>query len=131
MREQLRDKEKESVTLRLKVVEKNRMIDSLCTASKHLNISEGGNVGMEKARDSIERSERITKTINKSSFMNLGDKGPKLVSDEGSVISAGMGGRRSGLKSSCDDTYLTDDSVPSEIFILIQEYRERIINSRG
>ena len=57
MREQLRDKEKESVTLRLKVVEKNRMIDSLCTASKHLNINEGGNVGMEKARDSTAMAD--------------------------------------------------------------------------
>jgi hypothetical protein len=85
--------------------------------------SGGGQIagGMEKARDSIERAERIAKTTNKSSFMNLGDKGPKLVSEEGSVVS---GGRRSGggIKSSfsnCDDTYLTDDSIPPEIFLLI------------
>lgn len=37
---------------------------------------------MEKARDEIERSERIARNTNKSSFMSLGDKQPKLISEE-------------------------------------------------
>eukprot|EP00350_Pseudokeronopsis_sp_OXSARD2_P011649 CAMPEP_0170546062 /NCGR_PEP_ID=MMETSP0211-20121228/4428_1 /TAXON_ID=311385 /ORGANISM="Pseudokeronopsis sp., Strain OXSARD2" /LENGTH=66 /DNA_ID=CAMNT_0010850311 /DNA_START=525 /DNA_END=725 /DNA_ORIENTATION=+ len=66
------------------------MIDNLCTASKHLNASGYANVegGMERARDSIEKMERIAKTTNKSSFMNLGDKPGKLVSEEGTAMSS-------------------------------------------
>ena len=37
---------------------------------------------MERARDDLERSERLVRNTNKSSFMNLGDKQPKLVSEE-------------------------------------------------
>ena len=37
---------------------------------------------MEKARDDVERAERIARTTNKSSFMSLGDKVPRLVSEE-------------------------------------------------
>ena len=29
---------------------------------------------MERARDDLERSERLARNTNKSSFMNLGDK---------------------------------------------------------
>ena len=39
---------------------------------------------MDKARESIERADRIAKTTNKSSFMHLGEKNPKLMSEEGS-----------------------------------------------
>jgi len=40
--------------------------------------------GMDIARENIERAERIAKTTSKSSFMSLGDKKPKLVSEENS-----------------------------------------------
>lgn len=39
---------------------------------------------MEKARDDIERAERLNRTTNRSSFMSLGDRPPKLFSEEGS-----------------------------------------------
>jgi hypothetical protein len=38
---------------------------------------------MDKARENIQRAERIAKTTNKSSFMSLGDKNPKLLSETG------------------------------------------------
>jgi hypothetical protein len=69
--------------LRRKVEELNRLVDSMCIASK--NRSSGdinrGDV-MDKARDDIERIERIARTTNNSQFMNLGEKRPKLVSEE-------------------------------------------------
>ena len=37
---------------------------------------------MEKARENIERAERIAKTTNKSSFMSLGEKQPQLMSED-------------------------------------------------
>lgn len=37
---------------------------------------------MDKARDDIERADRIAKSSNKSSFMALGEKQPKLVSED-------------------------------------------------
>ena len=37
---------------------------------------------LEQARDDLERVERIGKTTNKSSFMTLGEKQPKLFSEE-------------------------------------------------
>jgi hypothetical protein len=37
---------------------------------------------MEKARENVERTERIAKTTNKGSFMSLGEKQHKLVSEE-------------------------------------------------
>ena len=30
-----------------------------------------------------------------------------------------------------DDSYLTDESIPSDAFVLIQQYREKIKNSKG
>jgi len=59
------------------------MIDSLCVASKGIgNGNEQENArALSKAKDDIEKAERITKTLNKSSFMNLGEKVPNLVSE--------------------------------------------------
>jgi hypothetical protein len=57
------------------------MIEHLCLASKALQSSEGQNqnldisLSMEKAKDDIERADRIGKsTINRQIFMNLGEK---------------------------------------------------------
>ena len=55
---------------------------------------------MDRARDNIERAERIGKTTNKSSFMSLGEKNPKLVSEEGSHAGAGKRDKRQNVVDS-------------------------------
>ena len=61
-------------------------MDSMVVASKNLHMSGRfeGNMedAMDKARDDIERADRLARTTNKSSFMSLGEKQPKLVSEE-------------------------------------------------
>jgi hypothetical protein len=95
---------------------------------------------MDKARDDIERAERIARTTNKSSFMSLGEKQPRLVSEEhvhqpgglyfNNTLRSGKAGTitvEDSYKAQQDDTYLKDDSLPSEIFNVIQLYREKIL----
>lgn len=86
-----------------------------------MNNSGMDNTHMEKARESQERVERIAKTTNKSSFMSLGDKNIKLISEE--LQNASSGNKKYqpilGDSSNIDDSYLNDDSIPAEIFSLI------------
>ena len=89
MREQLSDREKEVVAMREKMGELQNMVRHLCSAQKSLNntglssILDNNNINqIEKAKDGLERMERIAKTTNKSSFMNLGENKHKLISEE-------------------------------------------------
>ena len=61
----------------------NRLVDSMCVAQRSAATAGGDEAAaMDKARDDIERADRIAKSTNKSNFMALGDKQPKLVSEE-------------------------------------------------
>jgi hypothetical protein len=79
----------------------NRLVDSMCVAqrSNSKNIDGGAPIdqaaALEKSRDDIERADRIAKSTNKSSFMSLGDKPPKLVSEDmqQKAYGASQGGR--------------------------------------
>ena len=44
---------------------------------------------MDKAKEDLERLERIAKSTNKSSFMNLGENKPKLYSESGASYARG------------------------------------------
>ena len=66
----------------------NRLVDSMCVAQRglHTNADGTGNptdhaAQLDKARDDIERADRIANSTNKSSFMALGEKQPQLVSE--------------------------------------------------
>ncbi len=81
---------------------------------------------MDKARDDIERAERIAKTTNKSSFMALGEKQPKLLSEEVQAKNYGTTPGNNAVKTEAterqaglDDAYLRDDSLPTEVFSVI------------
>jgi len=89
---------------------------------------------LDKARDDIERAERIAKSTNRSSFMALGDKQPKLLSEEVQAKHYGTTPGNNAVKNEAterqaglDDAYLRDDSLPTEVFSVIQSYRDRII----
>lgn len=77
--------------------------------------------------------------MNRSSFMQLGENPPKLFSEQDptqqnrSSFASGPGQGGVLLNSQFadkDQTYLTDDSVPSSIYKLIDEFRDKARNSR-
>jgi|688.fasta_scaffold277383_2 hypothetical protein len=76
-----------------------------------------------------ERADRITRQMNRSSFMGLGENPPNLYSEQDPtqakrVTIAGddhhSGG---GVFMDRNLSYITDESVPSGIFSLIDTYR--------
>lgn len=75
----------------------NRLVDSMTVAQRSLNHNADGAgaidqaSALDKARDDIERADRIARSTNKSSFMNLGDKQPKLISEEIAAKNYGTG----------------------------------------
>eukprot|EP00347_Sterkiella_histriomuscorum_P013860 403363090 len=140
--EQMRTKDMESDKLRRKCEEMSRLVENMTVAQKNMSDFIGGEDHaemMERARDDIERADRIARTTNKSSFMGLGDKQPRLVSEEhllnsGSRSNATHSGGRNvadPYRAMIDDSYLNDDSIPAEIFQMIQLYRDRLSKSRG
>jgi hypothetical protein len=134
----LKERDAEVERLNKKLKEMTKLVDSMCVAQKSLNHNEVAPgdqaAALDKARDDIERSERIAKSTNKSSFMALGEKQPKLLSEDvqakkygttpgNNAVKTEVNERQAGL----DDAYLRDDSLPTEVFSVIQSYRDRII----
>ena len=84
------------------------------------------------ARDESMRADRIARQMNRSSFMGLGENPPNLMSEQDptqqpgrSLNGPGQGGVF-GVNSQFhdkDQSYLTDESVPSGIYALIDTYR--------
>jgi hypothetical protein len=82
----LKERDGEVERLNKKLKEMTKLVDSMCVAQKSLNHNDSAPAdqaaALDKARDDIERADRIAKSTNKSSFMDLGDKQPKLLSEE-------------------------------------------------
>ena len=132
--EQLRERDEECDKLKRRMVDMSRLVDSMCVAQRSVaNNAEAPAdqaAALDKARDDIERADRIARSTNKSSFMALGDKQPKLISEEVQAKNYGTGGPKTMVsedKHNADDAYLNDDSLPPEIFNVIQGYRDKIM----
>ena len=110
--------------------------------SSQMNHSQDGGQMLspeEIARDESMRADRIARQVNRSSFMGLGENPPKLFSEVDptqqqarSMAGPGQGGVF-GVNSVFQDkdrSYLTDDSVPSSIYALIDQYRTKARNAR-
>lgn len=117
-----------------------RLVDSMCVAQRSVANNVEGNspadqaAALDKARDDIERADRIARSTNKSSFMALGEKQPKLISEDMQAKNYGAGQPGGGTKTmsidekgGMDDAYLRDETLPPEIFNIIQGYREKIM----
>ena len=84
------------------------------------------------------RADRIARQMNRSSFMGLGENPPKLFSEQdptqqqaNSLAGPGQGGVLLNSQfHDKDQSYLTDDSVPSGIYALIDQFRKRARNAR-
>jgi multidrug resistance efflux pump len=74
----IKERDAEIDRLSKKLKDMTKLVDSMCVAQKSLNHNESAPAdqaaALDKARDDIERAERIAKSTNKSSFMALGDK---------------------------------------------------------
>ena len=95
--EQVRERDRELERARAQLSDKNRLMDSMVMAQRNLGDGEDQAEALDRAREDIERVERIAKSTTKSSFMALGDTQPKLVS-EGHALS--LGGRNSPFRAS-------------------------------
>ncbi|TNV79973.1 hypothetical protein FGO68_gene1178 [Halteria grandinella] len=136
--EKLKDRDGEIDKLNRRLIEMNRLVDSMCVAQRSVANNGDGTpaeqaAALDKARDDIERADRIAKSTTKSSFMALGDKQPKLLSEDVQAKQYGTGGPKTlsnidgGSSKGGDDAYLRDESLPPEIFNIIQAYREKIM----
>ena len=84
MAKELKQLEGEYAIQKLKIEEQQRLIDSLCVTQKVQNnlISAGGHDAMmQKAAEESQRNERIAQGTNRSTFLHLGEKKTKLVSE--------------------------------------------------
>lgn len=102
------------------------------------NSSLGGEGAEEAAREESMRADRIARQMNRSSFMQLGENPPRLFSEQdptlqqpGSLAGPGQGGVLFNSFHDKDQSYLTDDSVPSGIYALIDQYRTKARNTRN
>jgi len=99
---------------------------------------------MQKAAEESQRNERIAMGTNRSTFLNLGEKQTKLVSESESSLlkrqkTKGPGaasGRSGGSQKPTpfmtetqrkDQVYISDESVPAQIFPLIEQFRARVL----
>ena len=75
-----------------KIDEQQRLIDNLCMTQKVQNHSLKESVGgsqeamMQKANEEAQRNERIALGTNRSTFLHLGEKKTKLVSESESSL---------------------------------------------
>ncbi len=95
--------------------------------------------GEDMARDESMRADRIARQMNRSSFMGLGENPPRLMSEQdptqqlrSSLVGPGSGGviMNSNNFHDKDQSYLTDESVPSGIYALIDTYRQKARTAR-
>lgn len=123
-----------------------RLLASVCTHSKnpaaglnYLNneMTQDGQsmTNQDKAREESMRADRIARQMNRSSFMGLGENPPKLYSETDPTQASRPGVAADnvgagGVFQDKDQTYLTDDSIPSGIYALIDTYREKARNAR-
>ena len=119
---ELKTRDKRNQELELKMDDMARLLQSVTShnknpAAQQLNF-EGGpeqQHSSEAVLEDSKRADRIAGQMNRSAFMGLGENPPKLYSEQ----------QRSGSNPHFDKdrNYLTDDSVPSAIFALIETYR--------
>lgn len=140
--------EQEFIDKKKKIEEQSRLIDNLCMTQKVQNQSlisaAGGNHDemMRKAAEESQRNERIAQGTNRSTFLHLGEKKTKLVSESESsllkrqkTIQVGASSQRQSNKPEPymteqqrrDQIYINDESVPSQIFPLVERYRAKML----
>lgn len=89
---ELKQMEDEFAKQKRKISEQQRLIDNLCMTTKVQNQSlkdmAGGSqeVMMQKANEESQRNERIALGTNRSTFLHLGEKKTKLVSESESSL---------------------------------------------
>ena len=133
----LKQMENEFAVQKRKIEEQQRLIDSLCVTAKVPNQNlmqvSGGNrdVMMQKASEEAQKNERIAMGTNRSTFLHLGENKTKLVSESESSL---LQRKRLAGAAVVQDTkrkdqiYVSDETIPAQVFPLIEEYRAKILD---
>jgi len=117
-----------------KIEEQERLIDSLCVTQKVANPSfkksgpGGHDAMMQSANEESQKNERIAQGTNRSTFLHLGEKKVKMVQENDHPLLSRQ--KLPHMQSDAqrkDQGYIADESVPAQIFPLIENYRERIM----
>lgn len=92
---------------------------------------------MNRASSDAARADRITRQMNRSSFMGIGDNPPNLLSEQDPtqarrvVIAEDLNPRNGGgVFMDRNQSYLNDESVPSGMYCLIDTYRQKARTTR-
>lgn len=115
-----------------KIEEQERLIDSIVVTQKVANPSfaHAGDhdAVMGLASEEAQRNERIARGANLGTFLHLGDKKTKLVSEgENPLLKRHQQPRMLNESQRRDQNYINDESVPAQIFPLIERYREKVL----
>jgi len=115
-----------------KIEEQERLIDSLCVTKKVANPSfsraNGHDAMMQHANEEAQKNERITQGTNRSTFLHLGEKKVQLVSERDHPLL--QRSKVPGVQTDAqrkNQQYISDESVPAQIFPLIENYRAKIL----
>ena len=94
---------------------------------------------MNRAAEEAQRNERIAQGTNRSTFLHLGENKTQLVSESQSSLlkrqklaGPGKPGVSKGYITDAqrkDQVYINDESVPAQIFPLVEQYREKVLQS--
>ena len=120
---ELKVRDKRNQELELKMDDMARLLQSVTShnknpAAQQLNFEGGPEQQLHSSEAVLEdskRADRIAGQMNRSAFMGLGENPPKLYSEQQL--------NSNNPHFDKDRNYLTDDSVPSAIFALIETYR--------
>lgn len=128
---ELKVRDKRNQELEVKMADMQRLLQSVTSHNKNpaaqqqLNF-EGQPVehNPDAVMEDSKRADRIAGQMNRSAFMGLGENPPKLYSEQ-------QLSQQANLHFEKDRDYLTDESVPSAIFALIETYRLKAKQQRG
>ena len=82
-------------------------------------MTEQGSSSLQQISDEQQRSERVAKQVQRSKFMGLGENPPKLASEsQHSLLTTNW-----STFSDKNSDYLNDNSLPPQIYTLIEKYR--------
>ena len=78
--------------------------------------------------EELSRNERIAKQVNRSNFMGLGENPPQLDYEKPHLL---LDNDFWNTVSHKNTEYLKDESIPPQIYSLIEEYRKRACKIGG
>jgi hypothetical protein len=114
--------------------DQTRLLTNVASHKKNpaANMQKAPEEALTRTTEEAARAERISKQMNRSAFMGLGENPPQLFSESDSnqgkrvVITDDLNpAHGGGVFNDKNQSYLNDESVPSSIYVLIDTYRTK------